>query len=81
MSGIGNKYKVQSLSNCFVVDSPHDSYGGIMLTDQEQAQMMKRRKSVDVLYWPRLIELMAGRGIVLTSDDLVQMAVKRREAA
>lgn len=45
------------------------------------AQMMKRRKSVDVLHWPRLIELLAARGTIITNDDLVAMAVKRREAA
>jgi ribonucleoside-diphosphate reductase alpha chain len=46
MSGIGNEYKLQSLSNCFVVPSPEDSYGSIMYTDQEQAQIMKRRGGV-----------------------------------
>lgn len=46
MSAIGNPYQFQSLSNCFVVESPHDSYGGIMKTDQEQAQIMKRRGGV-----------------------------------
>lgn len=46
MSAIGNKYQVQSLSNCFVVASPYDSYGGIMKTDQEQVQIMKRRGGV-----------------------------------
>ena len=46
MSGIGNPYQVQSLSNCFVLRSPEDSYGGICLTDQEQAQLMKRRGGV-----------------------------------
>lgn len=45
------------------------------------AQMMKRRKSVDVVHWPRLIELAAEQGVTLTSDDLVQMTVKRRVAA
>ena len=34
MSGIGNPYQIQSLSNCFVIESPHDSYGGILKTDQ-----------------------------------------------
>ena len=29
MSGIGNPYQVQSISNCFVIDPPQDSYGGI----------------------------------------------------
>jgi len=29
MSGIGNEAKIQSLSNCFVVEAPHDSYAGI----------------------------------------------------
>jgi ribonucleoside-diphosphate reductase alpha chain len=46
MEGIGNDYRIQSLSNCFVIDSPADSYGGIMKTDQEQAQIMKRRGGV-----------------------------------
>lgn len=46
MSAIGNKFQVQSLSNCFVIESPYDSYGGIMKTDQEQVQIMKRRGGV-----------------------------------
>ena len=46
MSAMGNPYKVQSLSNCFVIDSPADSYGGILFADQEQAQIMKRRGGV-----------------------------------
>jgi ribonucleoside-diphosphate reductase alpha chain len=46
MSGIGNPYQLQSLSNCFVVDQPYDSYAGILHTDQEQVQIMKRRGGV-----------------------------------
>jgi len=46
MSAIGNKFQVQSLSNCFVIQSPYDSYGGIMKTDQEEVQIMKRRGGV-----------------------------------
>lgn len=46
MSAMGNPYKLQSLSNCFVIDSPQDSYGGILFADQEQAQIMKRRGGV-----------------------------------
>ncbi len=46
MSAIGNKYKTQSLSNCFVINAPEDSYGGILFADQEQAQIMKRRGGV-----------------------------------
>ena len=46
MSGIGNPYQIQSLSNCFVVNSACDSYGGILFTDQEQVQIMKRRGGV-----------------------------------
>ncbi len=48
MSGIGNKYQVASLSNCFVIGdkNPADSYGGIMKIDQEQVQLMKRRGGV-----------------------------------
>jgi ribonucleoside-diphosphate reductase alpha chain len=48
MTGIGNDYQVASLSNCFVVgrQNPADSYGGIMMIDQEQVQLMKRRGGV-----------------------------------
>jgi len=48
MSGIGNKFQVASLSNCFVIgnDGDSDSYGGIMKIDQEQVQLMKRRGGV-----------------------------------
>jgi ribonucleoside-diphosphate reductase alpha chain len=46
MSAIGNDHQFQSLSNCFVIESPHDSYGGIMKADQEEAQIMKRRGGV-----------------------------------
>src|SRR3990167_4663868 len=50
MSAIGNEFQIQSLSNCFVIDGIYsekfDSYGGIFLADQEQAQIMKRRGGV-----------------------------------
>ena len=48
MTGIGNKFQIASLSNCFVIGNEGcaDSYGGIMKTDQEQAQLMKRRGGV-----------------------------------
>lgn len=48
MSGIGNNMQIVSLSNCFVIghDKPTDSYGGILKTDQEQVQLMKRRGGV-----------------------------------
>lgn len=45
-SGIGNTHLWQSLSNCFVIDAPWDSYGGIFRTDEEGAQIMKRRGGV-----------------------------------
>ncbi len=48
MSGIGNKYQVASLSNCFVIgmDGSADSYGAIIKIDEEQVQLMKRRGGV-----------------------------------
>ena len=46
MSGIGNDYQIQSISNCFVIEQPTDSYGGILFADQEQVQIMKRRGGV-----------------------------------
>lgn len=46
MSGIGNPYQLQSISNCFVIEPAQDSYGGIFRADQQQAQIMKRRGGV-----------------------------------
>jgi ribonucleoside-diphosphate reductase alpha chain len=47
MYGIGNP-KAVSLSNCFVINSPYDSYGGIIYSDQEIAQISKRRGGVGI---------------------------------
>ena len=46
MSGIGNNTKLQSISNCFVIPPPEDSYGGILSTDQRLVQIAKRRGGV-----------------------------------
>lgn len=46
MAGIGNPYQLMSISNCFTISAPFDSYAGICLTDQEEAQIMKRRGGV-----------------------------------
>jgi ribonucleoside-diphosphate reductase alpha chain len=48
MAGIGNPFQIGSLSNCFVIghSTNADSYGGIMKTDEEQVQLMKRRGGV-----------------------------------
>lgn len=42
--GLGNNYSYSSLGNCFVIGNSADSWGGIGTADQEQAQLMKRRK-------------------------------------
>jgi len=43
-----HSYSVEGLisMNCFVVGNEYDSYGGILNTDQEQIQLMKRRGGV-----------------------------------
>ena len=48
MTGIGNKYQIASLSNCFVIgiEGAADSYGAIIHIDEEQVQLMKRRGGV-----------------------------------
>lgn len=47
MSQLGAK-SIGSLSNCFVVGQPEDSYGGIFQKDEEMAQLMKRRGGVGI---------------------------------
>ncbi len=46
MFGLGNREVIASLSNCVVVPSVYDSYGGIMYTDQQLVQLFKRRCGV-----------------------------------
>ncbi|NJL70413.1 MAG: adenosylcobalamin-dependent ribonucleoside-diphosphate reductase [Candidatus Competibacteraceae bacterium] len=43
-----HSYAVEGLvsQNCFVIESPHDSYSGILFTDLQQANLMKRRSGV-----------------------------------
>ena len=45
MAGLGNEKPV-SLSNCFVLPSPEDSYSSIMMTRLNQVELMKRRGGV-----------------------------------
>lgn len=46
MYGLGNTEVIASLSNCIVVPAVEDSYGGIFHTDQQMAQLFKRRCGV-----------------------------------
>jgi len=48
MYGLGNHQVIASLSNCIVVPSVLDSYGGVCYTDQQLAQLFKRRCGVGV---------------------------------
>lgn len=48
LSAAGNKKFPQSLSNCFVIDSPHDSIAGIMKTAEQESQLMKKRGGVGI---------------------------------
>lgn len=48
MAGIGNPYYLMSLSNCFLAEMPLDSYGSILHTDQQLAQISKRRGGVGI---------------------------------
>lgn len=48
MFGLGNNEIISSLSNCIVIPPVLDSYGGIFYTDQQMAQLFKRRCGVGV---------------------------------
>ncbi|MCX6311221.1 MAG: adenosylcobalamin-dependent ribonucleoside-diphosphate reductase [Bacteroidetes bacterium] len=48
MSSLGNPNVIASLSNCIVLPEIYDSYGGIFYTDQQMAQLFKRRCGVGV---------------------------------
>jgi ribonucleoside-diphosphate reductase alpha chain len=48
MSSLGNPYVIASLSNCVVLPEIYDSYGGLFYTDQQMAQLFKRRCGVGI---------------------------------
>ncbi|WP_020527549.1 adenosylcobalamin-dependent ribonucleoside-diphosphate reductase [Flexithrix dorotheae] len=48
MAALGNNEILASLSNCVVLPSPYDSYGGICYTDQQLTQLFKRRCGVGI---------------------------------
>jgi len=43
LAGIGNPYQYVSISNCFVINPPVDSYSGICRADEDIVQISKRR--------------------------------------
>ena len=47
MATLGNSF-IGSLSNCFVVGQPVDSYGGILEKDEELVHLMRRRGGVGI---------------------------------
>lgn len=46
LAGIGNPYQYVTISNCYVIPSPEDSYGGICRADEHLVQISKRRGGV-----------------------------------
>src|ERR1035437_2825009 len=48
MASLGNPFVFASLSNCIVLPEIFDSYGGIMYSDQQLSQLMKRRCGVGI---------------------------------
>lgn len=46
--GLGNYHQIISLSNCFVIESPGDSFGHIHRSDEQLSQLSKRRCGVGV---------------------------------
>lgn len=48
MYGIGNNYKIVSLSNCYVLDTPLDSYNSILDIDKQLVNISKRRGGVGI---------------------------------
>jgi len=47
MANLGST-EITSLSNCFVIGQPKDSYGGIFEKDEQLVQLMKRRGGVGI---------------------------------
>ncbi|MDO4715412.1 MAG: adenosylcobalamin-dependent ribonucleoside-diphosphate reductase [Bacteroidales bacterium] len=48
LAGVENEIQLTTLSSCYAVASPHDSIAGILRTDEEVVQILKRRGGVGV---------------------------------
>lgn len=48
MYGIGNDFQTISLSNCYVLESPIDSYSSILKVDEQLVNISKRRGGVGI---------------------------------
>jgi ribonucleoside-diphosphate reductase alpha chain len=48
MYGIGNNYQYVTLSNCYLLDVPEDSYSSIMMVDEQLVNISKRRGGVGI---------------------------------
>lgn len=48
MATLGHPHVIASLSNCIVLPEIYDSYGGIFYTDEQMAQLFKRRCGVGI---------------------------------
>jgi ribonucleoside-diphosphate reductase alpha chain len=46
--GIGNDYQFVTLSNCYLLDVPEDSYSSILLVDHQLVNISKRRGGVGI---------------------------------
>ncbi len=65
MYSLGNPHIIASLSNCVVLPQIHDSYGGIFYTDQQLAQLFKRRCGVGID-----LSSLRPEGVVVTNAAL-----------
>ncbi len=75
MAGLGNHQMLASLSNCVVMPEIYDSYGGIFKTDQQLAQLFKRRCGVGV----DLSELRPANSVVSNAAGTTSGAVSFME--
>jgi ribonucleoside-diphosphate reductase alpha chain len=46
--GIGNNFQIISLSNCYVLETPKDSYSSILKVDEQLVNISKRRGGVGI---------------------------------
>jgi ribonucleoside-diphosphate reductase alpha chain len=70
MSVVGNPFQVSSISNCVVLPKMFDSYGGIMYSDQQLAQLSKRRAGVGINISPIRPKGNVVKNAALTTDGI-----------
>jgi hypothetical protein len=72
--------KPDTFEAVFALWDTHAAFSADMGIPYVTAQVMRHRKSIGDRHWPKLIQCLKAKGVKLSTDDLLAMKQRRREA-